>query len=59
MQDYDIIVMATDGMFDNLYEKEIEKCITSQMSDKKSNKNQKYDLAYLEDPLMVADCIAK
>ena len=33
MQDYDIIMMATDGLFDNLYDKDIELCIKHSMTD--------------------------
>ena len=34
IQDLDIVVMASDGMFDNVYEKEISKCVGKSMKDK-------------------------
>ena len=40
VQDYDIIMMATDGLFDNLYDKDIETCIKYSMTDKKSSKTE-------------------
>ena len=47
--DDDIIVMATDGVFDNLYNKDIIKCVKSKLTkDKKLKPMQE-----------VADCIAK
>ena len=27
MEDYDVVVMASDGVFDNLYEKDLLKCL--------------------------------
>lgn len=59
MQDYDIVVMATDGVFDNLYDHHIVNCIKPLMSDKYSTKKEKVDLGLLKDPQMAADCIAK
>ena len=32
IQDNDIIVMASDGVFDNLYDPDIEVCVEAQMN---------------------------
>ena len=31
VQDYDIVIVATDGLWDNLFDKDIEECITENM----------------------------
>lgn len=52
-------MMATDGLFDNLYDKDIETCIKYSMTDKKSSKTEQADFGYLENPQFVAECLAK
>ena len=52
-------MMATDGLFDNLYDKDIEMCIKHSMTDKKSTKIEKADFGFLNNPQTVADCLAK
>ena len=45
---HDILVVASDGMLDNLYDKDVKKCIKPQMKG-----------TYLQDPQQVAECLAK
>ena len=47
IQDDDIIVMASDGVFDNLYNGDIKACVSEQMKG-----------LYLESPKGASDCIA-
>ena len=47
VQDYDIIVMATDGVFDNLYDHDITNCVKQNMIDKYSSKKEKVDLGLI------------
>lgn len=48
IQDYDIIVMSSDGMTDNLYEEDIEKCFEPHLSGS----------SILIPPQEVSDCLA-
>ena len=36
MREYDIVVMASDGVWDNLYGKDIDACLKEQLPNKKS-----------------------
>lgn len=47
MQDYDIVVMGTDGVFDNIYDHDIVNCIKPYMIDRYSSKKEKVDLGLL------------
>ena len=49
IEDYDIIVMASDGVFDNLFDEDIQACLTKQMTPSKVLSERQLELA--------SDCI--
>lgn len=56
MRDQDIIVMGSDGLFDNLYHEDMLSCIYPQYTGSFANRNMTGEL---RSPLAAAECIAK
>jgi len=50
----DFVVMGSDGLFDNLYDKDLEPCLLQQIKI-----NKQTQIFQMEDPTEAATCIAK
>jgi protein phosphatase PTC7 len=55
IKDKDIVVMGSDGLFDNLYHEDLLTCIYPQYEKGAS----RYDTGFVKDPRLAAECMAK
>ena len=56
VKDRDIVVMGSDGLFDNLYHGDILACLYPQYVKLGTSR---YETGLIKDPLAAAECIAK
>ena len=54
LRDYDIVVMASDGVWDNLFESDVKNCIKQSMPRRKAND---VNVAEMIDLQEAADCL--